>query len=57
MAAKQTTVWPVEGHYLNDHPAVETTTETLAEAEALVATGAFTFDPPGKAKADNEENK
>ena len=39
------TVYPVAGLYVLGVPAVPTTT-TPEEAESLVATGAFTHDPP-----------
>lgn len=43
--AKQVTVYPVAGFYITGVPAVETTTDA-ATAEALVATGAFSYAAP-----------
>jgi hypothetical protein len=43
--ATPTKLYPVKGHYLNDFPAAVQVVETKAEAEALVATGAFTDNP------------
>ena len=43
--AKPTTVFPLRGVFLIDTPHIEHSTETKAEADALVATGAFTDDP------------
>jgi hypothetical protein len=45
MPAKETKVYPVAGRYLVGTPAVEQTTDTKAEADELVATGAFTDNP------------
>jgi hypothetical protein len=45
MAAKPTLVYPVKNRYLNDVPAVVQTIASKAEADALVASGAFTYNP------------
>jgi hypothetical protein len=44
------TVYPVPGFYVLGVPAVPTTT-TPEEAESLVSTGAFTYEPPPAAEA------
>lgn len=38
-------IYPVSGYYLHDTPARVQVIETKAEAEALIATGAFTDNP------------
>ncbi len=45
MAAQPTKVYPVAGHFLHDVPHVTQEVETKAEAERLIATGAFTDNP------------
>jgi hypothetical protein len=45
MAARETKLYPIRGHWLHDTPAVVQVVATKAEAEALIATGAFTDNP------------
>ncbi len=45
MAAQPVKVYALKNVYLRDVPHVDHETETKAEAEALVATGAFTDNP------------
>jgi hypothetical protein len=45
MSAKETKLYPIRGHWLHDTPAVVQVVATKAEAEALIATGAFTDNP------------
>ena len=43
--SKPTRIYPVKGFYLNTTPHIEQVVETRAEADELIATGAFTDDP------------
>jgi hypothetical protein len=45
MAAKPTKVYPLEGHFLSDVPHVVTVVATRADADNLVASGAFSDNP------------
>ena len=51
--AKPTKVYPVKGRYLSDVPAVVTLVSTKADAEDLIASGAFT-DNPNDAERDTD---
>jgi hypothetical protein len=48
--SKPVTVYPVPGCFIPGVPAVPTTT-TPEEAESLVSTGAFTYEPPAAEQA------
>ena len=51
-------VYPVPGHWLPGVPAIEQDVKDEEEAAALVATGAFTLEPPAEepdAPAEDEE--
>lgn len=51
-------VYPVPGHWLPGVPATEQDVKDEEEAAALIATGAFSLDPPAEepvAPAEDEE--
>ena len=59
MPPRLTRIYPVAGHYIPGIPAAEQDV-SAAEAEALVATGAFTTEPPQEQEPDapaNEEDE
>lgn len=45
MAAKATKLFPVRGRWVHEAPYAVHVVETKGEADALIATGAFTDDP------------
>jgi len=45
MSAKETKLYPIRARFLHDTPAAVQVVATKAEAEALIATGAFTDNP------------
>lgn len=45
MSAKPTKVFPLKDRWIHEAPFAVHTVETQAEADVLVATGAFTDDP------------
>lgn len=51
--SKQTKLYPVRGRWLHDHPAAVHVVETKAEADDLIASGAFT-DNPNDAERDHD---
>jgi hypothetical protein len=45
MAATPVKVYPIKGRFLMDHPAAVHVVDSKSEADALIATGAFTDNP------------
>jgi hypothetical protein len=53
MSAKQVKIYPIKGRWMHDHPAAVHIVETKAEADELIAGGAFT-DNPNDAERDHD---
>lgn len=53
MAAKETKVYPIRGHYLSGVPAAVHVVPSKADADALVASGAFTTNAHDAERADD----